>query len=620
MIDKLGDPRHLQPLPDRLGGGLLDAVPDVQALHLPGRRLRPAGDPLAGRHQGPRRGPPPVPPLHRHRPDHPRRAAASRCRRSSTATEQTPLPGVSMRYSFDAAPTRRPEGDPVLRDARHPRHLAPGLEGGHRARPDRSAWASSTRTAGSCSTPTRTAPRPTTWPTSTPRRWRSSRRCGCEEAGKYNVLPLNDLDASYRVPRRSSITVAVPAERPVHLLPGHLRGPGALGRQHPRRLVQDPGRGRVHRRRRGRDLRPGLALRRPLAVRQGRQAHLRLQLPRHPARAAARSPTRRRSGPHVVGIEFTKERMGEHHEAYGPLKLYVDDQVVAEGRDPDACASRFSLCGEGLCIGYDGGDAVSQRVHAQVRVHRWPDRQGRLRRRRRRATSTSSATSPRPWPATSGRPGAGGRLAAHYRRAWLRGDVVAALTTWALVVPQAIAYAQIAGLPPQAGLFAAFAGLLGYGLFGTSRQLIVSPTSSTAAISAAIVAPVALGDPERFAVASAALAILVGVVLIGLGLLRMGFVSRFIAAGVQVGFMFGLGLTIIVGQLPKLLGVPRRRGRLLQPGRRPAGQPGRHQPLDGGHRAGRPGRPARPEAGRAGRARRPDRGRGRDRRWSRWAT
>ena len=144
----------------------------------------------------------------------------------------------------------------------------------------------------------------------------------------------------------------------------------------------------------------------------------------------------------------------------------------------------------------------------------------------------------------------------HYRRAWLRGDVVAALTTWALVVPQAIAYGQIAGLPPQAGLFAAFAGLLGYGLFGTCRQLIVSPTSSTAAISAAIVAPVALADPERYAVASAALALLVGVVLIGLGLLRMGFVSRFIAAGVQVGFMFGLGLTIIVGQLPKLLGVP----------------------------------------------------------------
>lgn len=102
----------------------------------------------------------------------------------------------------------------------------------------------------------------------------------------------------------------------------------------------------------------------------------------------------------------------------------------------------------------------------------------------------------------------------HYRRAWLGGDVVAALTTWALVVPQAIAYAQIAGLPPQAGLFAAFAGLLGYGLFGTCRQLVVSPTSSTAAISAAVVAPVALGDATRYADLSAFLAMLVGVVLI----------------------------------------------------------------------------------------------------------
>jgi SulP family sulfate permease len=116
----------------------------------------------------------------------------------------------------------------------------------------------------------------------------------------------------------------------------------------------------------------------------------------------------------------------------------------------------------------------------------------------------------------------------HYQRAWLRGDVVAALTTWALVVPQAIAYAQIAQLPPQAGLFAAFAGLLGYGLFGSSRQLIVSPTSATAAISAALVAPVAMGDAARFGALSAALAILVGVVLIVLGLLHLGFVSRFI--------------------------------------------------------------------------------------------
>jgi SulP family sulfate permease len=148
----------------------------------------------------------------------------------------------------------------------------------------------------------------------------------------------------------------------------------------------------------------------------------------------------------------------------------------------------------------------------------------------------------------------------HYQRAWLRGDVVAALTTWALVVPQAIAYAQIAQLPPQAGLFAAFAGLLGYGLFGSSRQLIVSPTSATAAISAALVAPVAMGDAARFGALAAALAVLVGVVLIVLGVLHLGFVSRFISAAVQAGFMFGLGLTIIVGQLPALLGVSKGEG------------------------------------------------------------
>jgi sulfate permease, SulP family len=148
----------------------------------------------------------------------------------------------------------------------------------------------------------------------------------------------------------------------------------------------------------------------------------------------------------------------------------------------------------------------------------------------------------------------------HYQRAWLRGDVVAALTTWALVVPQAIAYAQIAQLPPQAGLFAAFAGLLGYGLFSSSRQLIVSPTSATAAISAALVAPVAMGDAARFGALAAALAVLVGVVLIVLGVLHLGFVSRFISAAVQAGFMFGLGLTIIVGQLPALLGVSKGEG------------------------------------------------------------
>ena len=70
-----------------------------------------------------------------------------------------------------------------------------------------------------------------------------------------------------------------------------------------------------------------------------------------------------RSGPHVVGVEFTKERVGEHHESYGPLKLYVDDEVVAE-EEIRTVTGHFSLCGEGLCIGYDSGDAVSSEYGA----------------------------------------------------------------------------------------------------------------------------------------------------------------------------------------------------------------------------------------------------------------
>jgi high affinity sulfate transporter 1 len=142
-----------------------------------------------------------------------------------------------------------------------------------------------------------------------------------------------------------------------------------------------------------------------------------------------------------------------------------------------------------------------------------------------------------------------------YDRSWLRADVLAGITVWALVVPQAIAYAQIAGLPPHAGVFAAFAAPLGYALFGTSRQLVVSPTSATAAISAALVAPLAIGgNADDFAEHSAALAVLCGVAFLVLGRFRMGFLSQFIAPAVQTGFLVGLGLTIIVGQVFNLLG------------------------------------------------------------------
>jgi sulfate permease, SulP family len=147
-----------------------------------------------------------------------------------------------------------------------------------------------------------------------------------------------------------------------------------------------------------------------------------------------------------------------------------------------------------------------------------------------------------------------------YRPEWLRHDLIAGATSWAMVVPQAVAYGQIAGLPAQAGLAAAFAGPLGYAMVGTSRQLMVTPTSSTAAISAAIVAPLSGGDTNRYLALSAALAILTGLILAVLGYFRLGFVSQFLSLSVQVGFMFGLGMTIAVGRIPSLLGLPPTEG------------------------------------------------------------
>jgi sulfate permease, SulP family len=151
-----------------------------------------------------------------------------------------------------------------------------------------------------------------------------------------------------------------------------------------------------------------------------------------------------------------------------------------------------------------------------------------------------------------------------YKKDWLRFDLIAGLTVWAVVVPQAIAYAQIAGLPPQAGLFTAFAGALAYALFGTSRQLVVSPMSGSAAVSAAIVAPMTDGDLKRYAGLSALLAIEAGVIFIILGWWKAGFVSQFVAVAVQTGFLFGLGMTIIVGQAAKILGVPGGEGSFFQ--------------------------------------------------------
>jgi len=147
---------------------------------------------------------------------------------------------------------------------------------------------------------------------------------------------------------------------------------------------------------------------------------------------------------------------------------------------------------------------------------------------------------------------------ADYLRSSLRGDLIAGLTVWAVLVPEALAYATIAGVSPVIGLYAAPPALILYAAFGSSRHLVVGPMAATAALSAAIVADVSTDG--SFAAMTAALAIVTGLLALAAGLLRLGFLANFISEPVLKGFIVGLALTIIVGQVPKLLGVDKVEG------------------------------------------------------------
>ncbi|WP_227982333.1 SulP family inorganic anion transporter [Nocardia spumae] len=149
---------------------------------------------------------------------------------------------------------------------------------------------------------------------------------------------------------------------------------------------------------------------------------------------------------------------------------------------------------------------------------------------------------------------------AGYRPQWLRADVVAGLTVWAVLVPEALAYASIAGVPPVVGLYAAVPALVLYALAGSSRHLVVGPMSATAALSAAIVTPLAGADGGRYIGLSVALAIVTGVAGLIAGVIRLGFVAAFISEPVLKGFIIGLALTIIIGQVPKLFGIDKHEG------------------------------------------------------------
>ena len=331
-------PGHLQPLPDRLGdrrsrrrtgcssatsyqGGVCDPL----VIHWP-KGIKARG-----------RGAPPVPPLDRHRARRSSTPAASRCPTSSTAYEQTPLPGVSMRYSFDARRRADAEADAVLRDARQPRHLArrAGRRSPSTARSagignfdddrwqlfhtdeDRSeahdladaapreARRSSTALwfAGGRGQQRAAAQRPadhrhprTSRPSS---RWSSTSRC--RRAGSTPTTRARARSPSARRPtctacrtRCSPRSSSTPDTEGVIFAHGSRFGGHAL-------FVKD---GEVT------------------------YAYNFLGIPPEKPHLGAGA---RRPGTHIVGVEFTKERMGEHREGIGPLKLYIDDQVVGRG-------------------------------------------------------------------------------------------------------------------------------------------------------------------------------------------------------------------------------------------------------------------------------------------------
>ena len=145
-----------------------------------------------------------------------------------------------------------------------------------------------------------------------------------------------------------------------------------------------------------------------------------------------------------------------------------------------------------------------------------------------------------------------------YRGAWLRDDAIAALSVWALLVPQALAYATLAGVPVQYGLYTAFAALIAYAIFGTARQVIQGPSATVAAVSTAAITPLvgaaALGTDEAVAWA-AAVALAAGAIYLVLGVLRMGWVSNFLSKAVVGGFILGFAIGIVIQQCAKLLGV-----------------------------------------------------------------
>lgn len=144
--------------------------------------------------------------------------------------------------------------------------------------------------------------------------------------------------------------------------------------------------------------------------------------------------------------------------------------------------------------------------------------------------------------------------ALHYRRDWLWPDLRAGVVVTALLIPAGMGYAQVAGLPPETGLYATIVPLLAYAVFGPSRILVLGPDSALAPIIAAAILPLALGDDDRVVALAGLLAIMVGAILLLGGILRLGFVTDLISKPIRVGYLNAVAVLVLISQVPKLLG------------------------------------------------------------------
>lgn len=151
-----------------------------------------------------------------------------------------------------------------------------------------------------------------------------------------------------------------------------------------------------------------------------------------------------------------------------------------------------------------------------------------------------------------------------YERSQIRGDLLAGALVAALLIPQSLGYARIAGVPVEVGLYAVPLALIAYAVLGSSPQLIVGPASTVAIVSGSLVADIAKDNPQDVVAITSALAIVAGVVLAAIGLIRIAWLAEFLSKPIVTGFVFGLTVTIVIGELPTLLGIPKPTGNLIE--------------------------------------------------------